>query len=122
MYAPQYEPVQPPITLRLIGVLDGDLIDAFKNVERGLVAAKNATVIVDVRDLAMLGDRDVVRLTGAIAQARLEGRDVRLDPRTLAWRRVVKRDLGTQPAVDPGVRGAVRRTVIIAHSGKQKRR
>ncbi len=122
MYAPQYDPVQPPITLRLIGVLDTDLIDAFTNVERGLVAAKNSTVLVDVRDLSMLGERDVIRLTGVIAQARLEGRDVRLDARTLPWRRAVKRHLSMQPAVDPGVRGAVRRTVIIAHSGKQKRR
>ena len=43
------------------------------------------------------------------------------DAPSLAWRRAAKRDLAAQPPVEPALRARVRRTVILAHSGKRKR-
>jgi anti-anti-sigma regulatory factor len=107
--------------LRLIGVLDADLVTAFQNLERGLAAAAGATVLVDVRDLQTLGEGDMKALAAAIRTAREGGRDVRLDARSLPWRRIVKSSLPGQPSVDQADRTAVRRTVILAHSTKRKR-
>jgi anti-anti-sigma regulatory factor len=121
VYAPQIQPAAASVVLRLIGVLDGDLVTAFQNLERGLAAAAGATVLVDVRDLQTLGESDMKALASAIRAARDGGRDVRLDARSLPWRRLVKTTLPGQPAVDAELRQAVRRTVILAHSTKRKR-
>jgi anti-anti-sigma regulatory factor len=107
--------------MRLIGVLDADLVKAFEVLERGLAAASGATVLVDVRDLQTLGEGEMKALVGAIRAARDGGRDVRLDARSLPWRRLAKSSLAGQPVVDLAVRKAVRRTVILAHSAKRKR-
>ena len=121
MYAPQTEPVPAPVIVRLIGVLDTDLIAAFGNLERGLVGAVGATVLVDVRDLQLLGETEMEALAGVVAGARREGRDVRLDARNLAWRRVAKKNISAQPGVDAQLRSVVRRTVILAHSARKRR-
>lgn len=121
LYAPQIQPVPAPVALRLIGILDTDLVKAFVALERGLVASAGSTVLVDVRDLQPLGETDMQALVAAIRLAREGGRDVRLDARSLPWRRVMKAALGAQPAVDQATRQAVRRTVILAHSAKRKR-
>lgn len=121
MYAPQIQPAAASVALRLIGVLDADLVTAFQNLERGLAAAAGATVLVDVRDLQTLGEGDMKALAAAIRTAREGGRDVRLDARSLPWRRIVKSSLPGQPSVDQADRTAVRRTVILAHSTKRKR-
>ena len=122
MYAPQLAPCPAPVVIRLIGVLDADLIAAFANVERGLASNGGATVIVNVRDLTPLGERDLSALLGTVGAARKEGRDVRLDAPAFGWRSAIRRDLGTHPAIDEALRAAVRRTIIVAHSGKQRRR
>ncbi len=121
MYAPQVEPALAPISVRLIGVFDADLVAAFAALERSL-AQSAGTVLVDVRDLSPLGESEMQGLVGAIAAARGAGRDVRLDACSLPWRRALKRGLAAQPAVDAPLRGRVRRTVILAHSAKRKRR
>jgi anti-anti-sigma regulatory factor len=121
VYAPQIQPAAASVVLRLIGVLDADLVKSFEVLERGLAAAAGATVLVDVRDLQTLGETEMKSLVVAIRAARERGRDVRLDARSLPWRRLVKSSLPGQPAVDPITRKAVRRTVILAHSAKRKR-
>jgi anti-anti-sigma regulatory factor len=105
----------------LIGILDTDLVKAFVALERGLVSPPGATVLVDVRDLQPLGENDMQALVAAIRTAREGGRDVRLDARSLPWRRLLKTGLKAQPPVDQATRQAVRRTIILAHSAKRKR-
>ncbi len=116
MYAPQAQPVPAPVAIRLIGMLDSDLVEAFAVLERGLVAFEGATVIVDVRDVQVLGETEMHALAGAVRRARAEGRDVRLDARSLPWRRVSKKEFSAVPPVDAALRSGVRRTVILAHS------
>src|SRR5581483_151888 len=43
VYAPRPQPVPSPVVVRLIGVLDADLVDAFVALERGLVGRDGAT-------------------------------------------------------------------------------
>lgn len=121
MYAPALDPVPAPVVLRLIGVLDAALIASF-----GALVAEVGTpgrpVIVDVRDLTLVGEKDVTGLGRAIAAARVEGRDVRLDAPTLAWRRAMRTLLAAQPPIEEAQRSAVRRTVILAHTTKRKGR
>jgi hypothetical protein len=121
VYAPQPQPVSAPVSLRLIGVLDADLVAAFSTLERGLVGIDGSAVLVDVRDLEVVAESQMGALAGVVAAARREGRDVRLDARGLHWRRVAKKNLSTQPAVDAQLRSGVRRTVILAHSVRRKR-
>lgn len=120
MYAPQIEPVPGPLVLRLIGALDADLVLAFDQIERGLRDA--GTVLVDVRDLQLFGEGEMDELVLAIAKARSSGRDVRLDARTLPWKRAAKKNLFKQPGIDAEFRSKARRTVILAHSPLRKRR
>jgi anti-anti-sigma regulatory factor len=110
------------MVLRLIGVLDADLVAAFGALERGLPGARNATVLVDVRDVDVLGESEMDALASAIGAARREGRDVRLEARSLHWRRAAKKHLSAQPPIDAQLRSAVRRTVILAHSHNTKRK
>ena len=121
MYAPQVAPFPAPVSLRLIGVLDGDLLEAFRALESRLVGIGGAAVIVDVRDLQVLGEHGMTLLAGAVRDARARGRDVRLDAHGLAWRRIARKMISGQPAIDAELRAAVRRTVIIAHSVKRAR-
>lgn len=121
MYAPQVAAFPAPVSLRLIGVLDGDLLEAFRALESRLVGIGGAAVIVDVRDLQVLGEHGMTLLAGAVRDARARGRDVRLDAHGLAWRRIAKKMISGQPAIDAELRAAVRRTVIIAHSVKRAR-
>jgi anti-anti-sigma regulatory factor len=121
VYAPQVAPFPAPVSLRLIGVLDGDLLEAFRALESRLVGIGGAAVIVDVRDLQVLGEHGMTLLAGAVRDARARGRDVRLDAHGLAWRRIAKKMISGQPAIDAELRAAVRRTVIIAHSVKRAR-
>ena len=121
MYAPQPQPIASPVVLRLIGVLDADMVAAFGALERGLPATAGATVLVDVRDLHVLGESDMTDLARAIAAARAAGRDVRLDARSLHWKRAAKQIISKQPAVSAQLRSEARRTVILAHSAKRKR-
>ena len=120
MYAPQIQPFSGPLVLRLIGALDTDLVTAFGELERGLTDA--GTVLVDVRDLQVLGESDMDGLVRTIAQARTEGRDVRLDARNLQWKQSAKKNLSRQPNVDAKLRSSARRTLILAHSPLRKRR
>ena len=122
MYAPQLAPCPAPVVIRLIGVLDLDLVTAFSTVERGLASNGGATVIVDVRDLDLLGERDLNTLLKTVGEARSEGRDLRFDAKGFAWRSAIRRELGMPATVDEGCKAAVRRTIIVAHSGKQRRR
>jgi anti-anti-sigma regulatory factor len=108
-----------PVVVRLIGVLDAELIAAFTTLERGLAGA---TVLVDVRSLNLLGESEMDALAGAVASARRDGRDVRLDARGLQWKRIVKKMISGQPAVDVQLRSSIRRTAILAHSARHKRR
>ena len=122
MYAPQTQPVPGPVVMRLIGVLDADLVAAFSALERGLAGGNGGTVLVDVRDLHVAGEGEMHALAKAVAAARCQGRDVRLDARGLHWKRTAKKNLSTQPPVDAQLRSGVRRTVIVAHSPRKKRR
>ena len=122
MYAPRTQPVPARIALRVIGVLDADLVTAFSALVRGLVGFENATVIVDVRDLELVGEADLSAFVAAVRRARGDGRDVRLDTRSLAWRRIAKHQLPGMPAVDARPGSDVRRTVILAHSARKRRR
>ena len=122
MYAPQPQAIPAPVAMRLIGVLDEDLVEAFAAQERALVGYEAATIIVDVRDLHVLGEAEMRALAGAVRRARAEGRDVRLDARSLPWRRIAKKECSPTPPVDANLRSAVRRTVILAHSGKRRGR
>ena len=121
MYAPQAQPVPAPVVMRLIGVLDADLVAAFSALERGLAGLDGGTVVVDVHDLQILGDAEMHALAKAVAAARFQGRDVRLDARGLHWKRTAKKNLSTQPPVDAQLRSGARRTVIVAHSPRKKR-
>jgi len=122
VYAPLPQPVSAPVVVRLIGVLDADLVAAFGALERGLAGARNAAVIVDVRDVDVLGETEMDALATTIGAARREGRDVRLEARSLHWRRAAKKHLSAQPPVGAELRSAVRRTVILAHSHNAKRK
>ena len=122
MYAPQSQPVPAPVVMRLIGVLDAELVAAFSTHERGLARLGGATVVVDVHDLHVAGEADMHALAKVVAAARCQGRDVRLDARGLHWKRTAKKTLSAQPPVDAQLRSSVRRTVIVAHSPRKKRR
>ena len=122
MYAPQLAPFPAPVVIRLIGVLDSDLIAAFATVERSVASAGGGTVVVDVRDLSPLGERDLSALLRTVGDARSEGRDLRLDAPAFGWRQAIRRELGSVPMADQAVKAAVRRTIVVAHSGKQRRR
>lgn len=122
MYAPQPHAISSPVVLRLIGVLDADLVAAFGTLERGLAGAAGATVVVDVSDLDVIGEAEMDDLARCVAAARAEGRDVRLDARGLSWKRAAKQNISKQPPVNAQLRSAARRTVILAHSVKRKRR
>jgi anti-anti-sigma regulatory factor len=122
VYAPQTQPIPAPVSVRLIGVLDADLIATFGALTAGALGASRATILVDVRDLDVLGETEMTALAAVVARARQGGRDVRLDARSLHWRRVSKKNISTQPGVDAQLRSAVCRTVIIAHSARSKRR
>jgi anti-anti-sigma regulatory factor len=122
VYAPRTQTVSATVVLRLIGVLDTELVEAFTALVRGLVGFENATIIVDVRDLDLFGEADLAAFVAAIRRARCEGRDVRVDARRLPWRRIVKQALPTMPAVDAELAYDVRRTVILAHSARKRRR
>ena len=122
MYAPRTQAVPAPVALRLIGVLDADLVTAFSALVRGMVGFENATVIVNVRDLELFGEADLAAFVTAVRRARCEGRDVRLDTRSLAWRRIAKSELPGMPAVDGELGSDIRRTVILAHSARKRRR
>jgi hypothetical protein len=122
VYAPQTQPVPSPVVVRLIGVLDADLVAAFGALERGLVGTRGGTIVLDVRDIQVLGEAQMHALTSVVAAARAAGRDVRLDARSLPWKRASKKELFAQPAIDRQLRSAVRRTVIVAHSTRPKRR
>ncbi len=121
MYAPQTQAIPAPVVLRLIGVLDADLVAAFGALERGLVGIDGGPVLVDVRDLDVIGESAVDALARAVAAARAEGRDVRLDARSLPWKRAARKNLSEQPGVDAQLRSATRRTVILAHSARRRR-
>lgn len=121
MYAPTLDPVPAPVVLRLIGVLDTDLIASFGTLVAE-IGAPGRPLFVDVRDLTVVGEKDVTGLVRAIASARVEGRDVRLDAPTLSWRRAMRSLLAGQPAIEGAQRSAVRRTVILAHTAKRKHR
>ncbi|MDP9104481.1 MAG: hypothetical protein M3N49_00985 [Candidatus Eremiobacteraeota bacterium] len=122
MYAPRSQPVPASVALRLIGVLDTDLVAAFTTLVRGMVGFENATVVVDVRDLELFGEADLAAFVAAVRRARTEGRDVRIDAHGLAWRRIAKHELPTMPTVDVRHRSDIRRTVILAHSPRKRRR
>ncbi|GEM_PF-1359597 len=122
MYAPQSEPVPAPVIIHLIGILDADLVAAFGSAERELGTVRGGTVLVDVRDVALPAETEMDALAALVAAARREGRDVRLDARGLHWKRVAKKNLSAQPRIDAQLRSYVRRTVILAHSGRYKRR
>jgi len=109
VYAPRTQPVPVTVALRLIGVLDTDLVTAFTALVRGMVGFENATVVVDVRDLELFGETDLAAFVAAVRRARCEGRDVRLDTRSLAWRRIVKNELPGMPAVEPELGSDVRK-------------
>ena len=127
MYAPQSHTVSVPVAVpgpvvvRLIGILDAALVDEFAELERDLILS-GGTALVDVRDLHVLGETEMRGIAAVVAAARASGRDVRLDARSLPWKRVAKAGLSAQPAVDAQLRAAVRRTVILAHSAKHKSR
>lgn len=122
MYAPRTQPVSAPVALRLIGVLDTDLVAAFTALVRGMVGFEHATVIVDVHDLELFGETDLAAFVAAVRKVRCDGRDVRLDARSLPWRRIAKQELPAMPAVDTEMSSEVRRTVILAHSARRRRR
>jgi anti-anti-sigma regulatory factor len=122
VYATQTLVAPAPVALRLIGILDAELVASFDVLQRGLAELDGRTLLVDVRDVQVLGDEEVSRLVEVIRSARAQGRDVRLDARSLPWRTVMKKNLSTQPPISAEIRSDVRRTVIVAHSGKHKRR
>ena len=122
MYAPRTQPVPAVVALRIIGVLDADLVTAFGALVRGMIGFEAATVVVDVRDLELFGEADLSAFVAAIRRARTEGRDVRLDTRDLAWRRIAKHELTGMPPVDAHSSSDVRRTVILAHSARKRSR
>jgi len=120
VYAPRPQPVSSPVVVRLIGILDASLVDAFVTLERGLVGRRGAVMLVDVRDLQVIGASDADALARAIAVARAAGRDVRIDARGITWRRALRKT-GCAPApIDAELRSTAARTVILAHSGKRK--
>jgi anti-anti-sigma regulatory factor len=122
VYATQTLVAPAPVALRLIGILDAELVASFDVLQRGLAGLDGRTLLVDVRDVQVLGDEEVSRLVEVIRSARAQGRDVRLDARSLPWRTLMKKNLSTQPPISAEIRSDVRRTVIVAHSGKHKRR
>jgi anti-anti-sigma regulatory factor len=122
VYAPQALPVPAPIAMRLIGVLDEDLVEAFTTLERDLLRADGGTMIVDVRDLDVHGEAGITALVAAVRRARVEGRDVRIDARNVSWRRVAKKEFSGIPPIDAQLRADVRRTTIVAHSGRRRAR
>ena len=122
MYAPCSQPIPAVVALRLIGVLDGDLVTAFSALVRGMVGFENATVLVDLRDLELFGETDLAAFVTAVRRARADGRDLRLDTQNLVWRRIAKHELAGVPTVDAGSSSDIRRTVILAHSARKRSR
>lgn len=120
MYAPPNSPLLRCVSLRLIGVLNADFIAAFRSAEREIGRAGRAIVLVDVRGLTVENERDVAAIVEVIRRARGENRDVRLDLRAAAWRHAAVQHLSAVPPIDEQLRSAVRRTIILAHSGVTK--
>jgi hypothetical protein len=125
VYAPRPLPVPAPVALRLIGILDAELVASFEALGGELAQPAGGTVLVDVRDLHIGDEAEMHGLVETVRRARAAGCDLRLDAKSLPWRRLLKAELSAQPVVDPVLRAAVRRTVILAHSGhngKKKKR
>ena len=120
MYAVRHEPALDPVVVRLVGVLDDDLVLETGRTLRALGGPR--TALVDVRDLTLVGEAEMLALAQTIAAARAAGLDARLDGGLLPWRNVARRVLSRQRPVDEPLRRVVRRTVIIAHSGRRRRR
>lgn len=120
MYAAHHQPTPAVIVLRLIGLLDADLVTAFTAMVRGMVGFANATIVLDVRDLELFGESDLAAFVAAVRRVRHEGRDVRLHARTLPWRRIATTELPNVPAVDERLPSDIRRTVILAHSARKR--
>jgi len=120
VYATPNSPLPACVKLRLIGVLDPDLLVAFRSAEREVGRAGRVIVLVDVCDLTVRNEADVAAIVEVIRRARAENRDVRLDRRTPAWRHAAVKHLSTVPVADEQLRSSVRRTIILAHSGATK--
>ena len=112
MYAPQAQPFPAPVALRLIGLLDADLIAGIPRPRAPPAPA--ATVLVDVRDLELLGEDRDGRALSRDRAARGRGRDVRLDARSLHWKPLAKKNC-LRAAADRtrNFVPRVRRTVIL---------
>jgi len=121
MFAQDPQPREAPLLVRLIGDLDQELVEAFATLERSLVGRDGRTLIVHAGDAAPTSEREVGALMAAVRAARAAGRDVRVDAGTsLAWRRRFTR-VHCEAPLDPGLRRAAGRTVILAHSVRNTR-
>ncbi len=107
--------VDSPVTVRLIGVLDRVLIESFADACTGLAATGGRTLIVLVRDLAVMRDESLDRFLKILTAYQAAGHRVFING-TPAWRKITA-ERGAQFQASTESEGqTTRRQVIICHS------
>ena len=111
---------ETPVAVRLIGMLDRDLVDSLSEAFAALAVGGRRTLIVVVRDLVLLRDEHLERFLGMLDAWSAAGHRILVDG-SAAWRKVV-RGLGARfEASTPALGRSARRQVIICHSLEKRR-
>jgi hypothetical protein len=107
--------VGTPIAVRLIGVLDRTLIEAFSESCAGLMVVGRRTLIVSIRDVLAMRDDSLRRFIATLDAYRVAGHDVRVDGNA-TWTKLFREASTSFPGPAGGDDRATRRQIIIAHS------
>jgi hypothetical protein len=108
-----------PVAVRLIGVLDRVVIDAFGDVCDELIASGRRTLIVSVRDLQASRDVHLSAFCARLEACSAAGFDVRIAG-TPIWTKLLQERNLRYRAADPDVQRSARRQTIIAHTAPKR--
>ncbi len=113
---PVVEPtLAPPVTVRLIGILDRSLLESFTDAFTGLTAPGRRKLIVLVRDLVAMNDGCLDRFLATLERFQAAGNAVSIET-TPSWRKIL-RGRGAQFEESTPLYGrSARRQLIICHS------
>ena len=106
---------EPPVTVRLIGILDRAFLESFADAFAGLTAAGRRTLIVLVRDLVVMHDESLERFLTTLEGFRTAGNTVCIET-TPAWRKILRGRSGQFDVSTPVLGRSARRQLIICHS------
>jgi len=107
--------VGSPIAVRLIGVLDRTLIEAFTESCAGLMVVGRRTLVVSVRDVLAMRDDSLRRFIATLGAYRAAGHEVRIEGNP-TWAKLFREAGVSFPGAAEGDERATRRQIIIAHS------